>query len=485
MRLKYALQTAVAYAAFTSASLAATQQEADLIKASFQKYLSSAPGVVTVSIDGDTYKLTIDAAPIIKKVQGPEFKMELSPISYALKPLGGDRWEVNASQPIEVKLDAKPVLSGLYAMKKYTHTGIYNTAMRAFESQEYAMTDFMMKQSVDDKELKQDDNMEIESLAGKATAKTNSKGGIDSASQFEVINQRSSQVVETKPDSPIPFKLAIDVNTPNQESNTSAINIKSREILDLVAFFVANNSSEAIVTNQEQLRSLAKSALPLFDSLSSSVVVGKTNFKTNYGDGSVDSVTYAIDLAGAVEKGKFSQDMVIAGLQIPATALPPWALSLIPKDVALGFAIEGYNGAEVAKLLVEEFDLKSEPPLNADTQAKLFGYALPQGALSVTIKPGNVKSQLYNLTYEGTVEIRPSASPLAKCKVKFTGFQGTMEALQKASQSDPSVNQVIGPMLAAQGFAKQEGDTLIWNIEATREGAFLVNGVDLSKMGGP
>ena len=46
--------------------------------------------------------------------------------------------------------------------------------------------------------------------------------------------------------------------------------------------------------------------------------------------------------------------------------------------------------------------------------------------------------------------------------------------------------QQIGPMvMMAKGMAKTAADgTLTWNIENTQQGGILVNGVDVTKMGG-
>jgi hypothetical protein len=485
MPIRSSLLVATSYLCLASAGYAATQEEADAIKASFQKYLTNQAGVVAVSIEGDAYKLTIDASPLIQKLPGSELKVQLSPLSYMLKPLGGDRWNVSTAQPLEMSIDVASAVSGRYSVKNYRHSGIYNTTLGAFESQEYNITDFKMKQTTDDAELKQDDDISIASITGKQTSKANSKGGLDSVGEFDILNQKSVQITKTKPAAAIPFDLTIDTNTAIQKGTTAAVNIKSREILDIMAWLVANNSEEAIKKNQEQLRSLVNAALPLFDSLNTGVKVGKTTFKTNYGDGSVASFDYVLDLNGLIEQGKFAQDLSLSGLELPLTVLPDWGNSLLPSDVSLGFSIEGFNAEAVTKLLVDNFDLSAAEPLKPDVTAQLLGAALPSGTLAITIKPGNIKSKLYTLSYEGSVQVQPSSQPTGIGKVKFTGFQATMDALQKAAQSDPSVNQAIGPLLAAQGFAKQEGDTLIWNLEATSTGGLLVNGIDLSKMGGP
>jgi hypothetical protein len=123
--------------------------------------------------------------------------------------------------------------------------------------------------------------------------------------------------------------------------------------------------------------------------------------------------------------------------------------------------------------------------MNPDKQKQMLDTAFPNGAMLFQLNPGEIKSPTFTLGYEGSFNIVFAGKPNGKVVFKMDGFQKTIESLQKAAASDPSVNQIIGPLMAAQGFSKQKGKALVWAVEITAQGAILVNGIDVSKMAGP
>jgi hypothetical protein len=230
---------------------------------------------------------------------------------------------------------------------------------------------------------------------------------------------------------------------------------------------------------------LVESALPFFNGLSAAGKAKSVTVTTDYGSGSAETVDFKIEMNGAVQDGKLREAISVSGLKIPAVAVPQWAAKLVPEDFSFDFAFSGFDADAPMKLIVDNLDLTQDPPLKLDVQERLLGLVLPQGTMKLAINPGLIRSPTYALTYEGALDVRVAGKPSGKAKLKMQGFQKTIETLQKAAQSDPSVNQVIGPLLAVQGFAKSDGADLVWNVEVTEQGGILVNGIDVSKMAAP
>ena len=78
----------------------------------------------------------------------------------------------------------------------------------------------------------------------------------------------------------------------------------------------------------------------------------------------------------------------------------------------------------------------------------------------------------------------PMVVPAGQATVLLKGLDEAMAAMN-AAPPEMGMQQMAPMLMLAKGMAKQEADGyLSWKIESTPEGAILINGTDLSKMGG-
>jgi hypothetical protein len=133
-------------------------------------------------------------------------------------------------------------------------------------------------------------------------------------------------------------------------------------------------------------------------------------------------------------------------------------------------------------LAIDKFDLNKTPIIGPEHQAEFLRAALPNGTMTVAMDPNTLKSELYELTIDGSFNVSMAGMPTGKATARLKGLDKTLETLQTAAASDPSVQQAIGPLLAAKGFAKVEDSQHVWVFESNGAGGFLVNGIDLSRM---
>ncbi len=482
MRSSHHFLAVASFIALSGTAYAASQDEANQIKAAFEKYLTAEPGVVTVAVVGDAYDLTLDFNPFITKVKQPEFAASISPQTFRIVPQGSGKWQVDQNQPVSVQVKAGSAFSIDYKINGLKFSGIFDEALAGFASNSYEATSLETLQNIVDptNNTKQITKTSLSGFKGENKSTLSASGGIDFSGAYSTGNAASESTIDSANG---PFKIAYTTNSTT--ADYSGVNFRNRDFLALIAWFVARPSPEAIKKDQNELRTLVKAALPLFDSIKMTGKVGKVDVTTSVGSGSLSGADFAVDMNGLTKDGKLREAISLNGITLPDGILPPWSKPVLPTDVSIDFAVSGFNAADPIGLIIDNLDLSAQPPLKAGMEMQLLGMALPNGTFQIALNPGSIKSPTYELTYDGSVNVSLGGPPAGKGTLKMKGFDQTLQALQQAAASDPSVNQVIGPMMAARGFSKQEGDLLVWNIETTGQGGVLVNGIDVSKMGAP
>ena len=97
--------------------------------------------------------------------------------------------------------------------------------------------------------------------------------------------------------------------------------------------------------------------------------------------------------------------------------------------------------------------------------------------------PSKIEGKLYDLDFEGNMKAGPVGVPLGAATIRAKGLDDVMKALQAAPPE--MAGQAIPAIIAAKGMAKTEADgSMSWKIENTISGTLLINGIDISKMGG-
>ena len=108
---------------------------------------------------------------------------------------------------------------------------------------------------------------------------------------------------------------------------------------------------------------------------------------------------------------------------------------------------------------------------------------LPKGAVEISMGPSKVTGKLYDLGFEGALTAGPVGVPVGVATIKAKGLDEVMKVLQAAPPD--VIGKAIPGLIAAKGMSKTEADgSLSWKIENTTSGSVLVNGIDVSKMGG-
>ena len=178
----------------------------------------------------------------------------------------------------------------------------------------------------------------------------------------------------------------------------------------------------------------------------------------------------SLGLAGAAPDGMLHATMNIGldGLEI--ANLPPAVVALVPRHVALQPSVSGVPLAALTTLALAATDQDAnQAQLQADTAAiwAQGGITIGVDALDMDIGPAVLHGH-------GQVLLTGPHEYDAHMHITATG----LDTLMQQAAGNPDLQRALPLLAMARGFARQEGDHVVWDIVANRAG-LTVNGVPL------
>jgi len=461
---------------------AASSEEAERLTTLFQGYFGSEAGVVTVTPDGDTYRAKFDFAPHLAKIADPKVTASLTPFEITLADQGGGKWKVDQDQPmsfafkVEGAIDMKGSIGGVKG------TGVFDEALRAFESSVTDMTEFAFQQTVTDKGATTNVAYTISTMHYE-TATTGTGDNADANVKATITNLRETVDTPAAPDGSMP-PMQFSISAPTGSQETTITGLKPRPIVELAAWLVARPSPEAITAEQAELKDKLRAALPLWRNVTGTSALETMSVNTMMGLFGIDRLEMLIDMNGIVADSHLRERFAFTGLKLPEGIVPPWAAGLVPSNLTVDFKVSDFDLAAPAGIIIDNFDLSQNPPLKPELEQQLLAALLPKMAVQIGFGPSEVVSAIYHLTAEGNMTAGPVSVPSGSALVKLKGLDEIMAALQ-AAPPEMGMQQVAPMVVVAKGMAKQEPDGFLsWKIESTPTGSVTVNGIDPMKMGG-
>ena len=277
--------------------------------------------------------------------------------------------------------------------------------------------------------------------------------------------------------------MNLDVTAENGTSDVTYKGMKSKSVYQMIAWVVAHAGEKELKDGGAEFKKIVGDALPVFENMAGTGTIVKLTAATPIGPVTIDTVGYGVAMNGITANGLLEESFSAEGLKLPAGLVPAWATDLVPNKFSLNFKVTDFNLADPAKIMIEEFDFSKKEPSTPEVNAKLLKAVMPKGAVTISMGPSNVMAKLFDLGFEGAMTAGPVGTPVGQASIKAKGFDQVMEALKAAPPQ--MVGSAIAVMIAAKGMAKTESDgAMTWKIENTTAGGILVNGIDVSKMGG-
>lgn len=480
MRISSALAL-LPFTVWAGAALAepASPEGAAALTTVMQTYLGAAPGVVTVAPEGDVYGVKIDFTPLLAKIPAAEIDASATPYEFKLEDQGDGTWKMTQDQAFDFSFKVPNEVDFSLNVANYKGEGVFDEGLQTFTSGSGTATDVSIKQMITAPEAggNTDVSYHIDSVDLASTGAEGASDGVDSTSKITAKN--ISETFNLPPMGEGAPSMAITFKAETYSADTTLTSFRPDAFYKLVAFMVANPDAAAVSAKQDDLKAIIKDGVPFFDNLKSVGTMQNLSVETPMGMFGATAAGVEVEANGVVEDGKLREALSFDGLTIPAGIAPDWSADLIPTKLSLDFALTRFNLAAPMDMILTAMDLTKNPPMDESKSAELLAALLPDGAFDVTIAPGGVTAAAYGLTYEGNMSISPAGGmPVGKAKLTLSGIDKIQAALDKAP--DDQKGQILPMLGMAQGMG-QPGDNgeLVWNLEATAEGAMMVNGMNM------
>jgi hypothetical protein len=440
------------------------------VAAAFESYLGKGKDGqsavrVTTNAANDGYDVSIDIGRMVKPLEAAGVTFGPALYNFSVKPAANGTWAFAQTTFPKISVKA-PGTAIEFALDGFDAKGVYDPALGAFLNQAITARS-MTSQSEDPQGTVKAETQGIK-FSGVSTAA--GSGLIDSK-----IDYSATSLVETinlKETGGAPIKASVNDMTMKGDVSGQA----AKAMLDLWSYAMAHPSKDALAADQDTFKAKLTAALPLFKRASMSGGAGSLVVETPMGIARIGKIGFTEALNGIVSDGSFEMGMSLGTIEPPAAIMPPWSAGLVPKDTAFSFKLTGYDADKFVRKAIAELDLKAEKPLDMEDDEAVAAI-LPSGKLNVTMAPGHIISDTYEVSWEGTMEITPAdALVTGHAKVTAKGLDKVAAKLSKV----PEAMQVVTGIYAAKAMSKPVGGADVWEIDFDSLGAVTVNGQKIS-----
>ncbi len=458
----------------------ATSEQAAKISSGIEAYIGKTPGVVTVTPSGEQYEIKLDFAPLFAKGNKPDMKVEMSPVVMMATDQGGGKWQVNQDQALSLSVHVDKALDLTAKFGAIKSTSTYDEAIGAFTQSATDVTDMIVDETFSSPEGAAGVvNYKLKSMHYELSAVAAGAEAIDGkfSATFEALEETFSMPIGAGAP-PTPIKITA-------VKGTQAGDVKGMKLAPLksiLAFVIANASQDTLKGKEAEVRKMLNEAMPLFGSLATDATMEQLTVETPFGPVGINKAGVKIGMNGVVAAGEFSEGLTLEGLTLPPGLVPPFAVDLVPEKFAVDIKLSDFNLADAAAIFINEADW-SKDKQSPEFDAKLLEAVIPSGAVTISTSSTGATAKVYDLSISGAMKAGPAAPPNGKATVKMKGLDEVVKAIS-AAPPEMGLQQAVAAILLVKGFGKADGDGLTWEIDAAPGGAILVNGVDVSKLGG-
>ncbi len=461
----------------------ATAEGATHLEEVFQKYLGDAEGVVSVEAEGNNYNVTLDITPLTDKAKMDGNKFEMSKLEFTVHDNGDGKWQVSKEGPLTLLVDVPGTIHLEAGADEYTLNGVFDEAIASFSTATTEAKKFNLKEEFTDPKKGSTVNVEYETLdnTSTSTATANASGGVDLDAKVSMGAVTEKIDVGADPTAgTLPMNLLLAAQSGSAVIKSTGL--RSKSILDLVAFFVAHRDKDSITKDQSDLKKILQAALPIWNTLGGTSEVKNVKVTSPFGEFGMDAFSGSVDMNGAVKDGKFNEKLTLTGLSLPASLVPPWAATMVPKTLNLDVTASGFDLADPASMVLAALDLSTPEGLPPDFEKTLMPALLPTGSATVTMNETSIANDLYNLKVDAALDVGPAAQPTGKAKISLKGLDEIAKVVM-AAPPEAGLQGAAPVIIVAKGLAKTDADgTMTWDVESTTDGKILVNGTDINTL---
>jgi hypothetical protein len=448
---------------------------AEALKSSLSRYLGTTvfdKGVVAIAVDGDAYKVDVDFGKLVSLFPAQDaVKLEVEPYVLRLKPRTDATWDVAGDLAPDGRVEFKAdgiTQSSAWQFADDDFSGVYDPALAGFSAAEGNNGAMSMLSS------DPTSNSEFKAMSGSLRIQStkNATRGVD----FSAIQTMSDMVqtmnmagAEGGPG------VAVVMRSPELSYVSTATGFQAQELLDLLAFVVANPDEAKLNAAQPQLKTLLRDLMPLWNDMTGAYGWRELSVGTPLGIFSAANAKIAVEMTGVRKDGTVSYGFTIDDLVVPDGIVPPWSAKLMPEDISLNLGGIGLDLEGPAQAAIEALDLNRDPPIPdavGDAIVAQFMANPPRLVLNRSV----ISNKNTEITAEGEMTF-VGGKPAMTTTLEAAGFDAAVQVIQEAAATAPEAQQMQLMALAAKGFAKTLPDgRLQWVVDMTTDGAVTVNG---------
>lgn len=431
--------------------------------------------VVTVAVDGDAYRIGLDFSALASLIPArAKITFDIAPFSMQVKPVAGGQWDVTGdglpSGSLQVVGPDGPQ-SMQWSIADGKFGGVYDPALAAFPT----LSGSHSGMALASRETKQD----MQATTGPGTFQTNGAaaagGGVDFTYTQAVVDFVETLLIA---DEASGAKTPVTMKAAKLSIDGSGQGYRTRALLDLLAFGVANGDQARLRANQAELKNLLLAALPVWKRVDGAYHFGDFEVSTPVGAYGAKDLSIGFGMDGVVQDGSIVYRIGMAGLTAPAKTFPAATAPLLPTDLDLAVSGVGLDLDGMARKLIDGFDLNRQPPLPDAVTAEIAQAFLAKPP-KVVISRSTVKNRDSEVALEGEVTF-VGTEPQADVTIEVAGFDKLVENMHAASKDVPQLNQYLPIALVVKGFGKTQPDGRIrWAVVRKADGSVSVNGVTL------
>ncbi len=491
-RLSHAL--IVSLLTSTSALAApATPEEAARLTALFQSYVGDAAGVFSVTPNGEVYDVKVDAKPLIDKMPvktGEDIPaVTITPWQFQIADQGVGKWLVTQDKPFEMNVKAVGQLDLTMKIGSVNYAGTFDSNLKFFTASKADFGDLSFSEKMNSPETGQIDIVySLKSMHYESANREAAPGSVDGEGKLTFAAFHEALKVAPTAEGQTPLDLTID--GANGSQDVAFKGFRMTAAYDLISWFFKNapqKDKKLDAAKQEELKVLLEAGLPIFNNINMKGAIEGITVASAYGQFGLGKIETGIEMNGLVKDGLFRETVVLEKLTMPDGIVPPFANDFIPDRLAFDVKVTGFDADAPARLALADMSKLAESGSTPEFDAKLSKALMPTGAVTVTVNNVAAAGKTYDLTLDGSMAGGPEVKPTGKGAIHAKSLMPLINAIA-ALPEELGMGMASTGLIAFNAMAKKQPDgSLLWDLEGTADGKFLINGVDyaaLANIGG-
>lgn len=435
-------------------------------------------GFITVKAATNRYELSVDFAPLLAKVPKDQFSISgLKPFVHYLMPQDDGLWKVEYNDRLNVSghFTAEGKKQNFtYIIDRMNFEGLYDPSITYFTSGKYLLDKITISSDGADPAKV---NATIASMNADMKGEKVGEGFVNLTSTMEMKN-----FAETIAD---PNMGVVDITAAQMTGDVRADRLGVVALRDLVVFVLdkVKSQSEKLTAEEDaRLKQLIKANVPFVDNFVENIKLNDIAVKAQGLEGGLQELGYKIEFNGIKADTRAGFEVSIANPTVPAGLLPPGTEAALPKTASMGVGVKGLNVEGVLSYIVEHADFTKAEPLTPQQSAELGDIVLPGGWMNIDFYNVTAKSDVYDFSLSGTMQVNPDNSDKPKADITITArdLDGTVKFLQDNAKTVPEFGQASFVILMMKGFGEAQADgSMVWNVKVDENGKVLVNGREM------